>query len=142
MDATQVNTNVWRSTKPSLENKFTKTRVALKIVHPHLVNTPGFFRRFLREGQMGSKVKHPNVVRTIDVDALSVDGEQMNYMVMEYVRGKSLLSLLEELGTFRASDRAGHQRGDALELSGDPQRHADERSQVEPGGRHDAGGAG
>ena len=74
-------------------------RVALKVVHAHLVAAPGGFKRFLREGEAGRKVKHPNVVRTLDVDAISVDGKQINYMVMEIVKGKSLRELLQELGT-------------------------------------------
>ena len=52
-------------------------RVALKVVHPHLVNTPGFFKRFLREGEIGRKVKHENVVRTVDVDAITIDDKQV-----------------------------------------------------------------
>ena len=42
-------------------------RVALKLVHPHLLKTPGFFKRFLREARIGRKVDHENVVRTFDV---------------------------------------------------------------------------
>lgn len=42
------------------------TRVALKVVHPHLLETDGFFKRFLREGEIGKAVRHPNVVRTFD----------------------------------------------------------------------------
>ena len=45
-------------------------RFALKIVHPHLLDTPGFFKRFLREAEIGKTVVHPNVVRTVDCDAL------------------------------------------------------------------------
>src|SRR5262249_32795448 len=32
--------------------------VALKIVHPHLLETPGFFKRFLREAEIGKAVVH------------------------------------------------------------------------------------
>lgn len=73
--------------------------VALKVVHPHLVGLPGFFKRFVQEGELGRKVNHANVVRTIDMDSIMVDGEQMNYMVMEFVRGQTLRELLRELGT-------------------------------------------
>ena len=45
--------------------------VAVKIVHPHLLDTPGFFKRFLREAEIGRKVEHPNVVRTLDCDAIA-----------------------------------------------------------------------
>ncbi len=75
------------------------SRVALKIVHPHLLSTPGFFKRFLREAEIGKRVRHENVVRTIDVDAILLDGRQLNYMVLEYVAGKSLRALLHDLGT-------------------------------------------
>jgi len=74
-------------------------RVALKIVHPHLIATPGFFKRFLREAELGKQVRHENVVRTLDVDATLVDDTQINYMVLEYVEGRSLRDLLRDLGT-------------------------------------------
>ena len=35
---------------------------ALKMVHPHLLSEPGFFKRFLREAEIGKAVTHPNVV--------------------------------------------------------------------------------
>ncbi len=34
------------------------TRIALKVVHSHLLETPGFFKRFLREAQIGQQVQH------------------------------------------------------------------------------------
>jgi serine/threonine protein kinase/tetratricopeptide (TPR) repeat protein len=75
------------------------TKVALKVVHPHLLETPGFFKRFLQEAELGKRVRHENVVRTFDVDALVHEGKHHHFMVMEYVHGKSLRELLIELGT-------------------------------------------
>ncbi len=69
------------------------TRVAVKVVHPHLLEVPGFFKRFLREAELGKTVRHPNVVRTYDCDAT---GEQ-HFIAMEYVEGQTLRELLEEL---------------------------------------------
>ncbi len=72
-------------------------RVALKIVHPHLLATPGFFKRFLQEADVGRKIKHENVVRTYEVDATLHEDKQVNYMAMEYVEGRSLRQLLQDL---------------------------------------------
>ena len=73
------------------------TRVALKVVHSHLLETPGFFKRFLREGEIGKSVRHENVVATFDCDQLLVDGAHHSFLSMEYVEGQTLRELLDEL---------------------------------------------
>ena len=73
------------------------TRVALKVIHPNLLAQPGFFKRFLREAQIGQDVQHENVVRTYDCDATEVEGSATHFLVMEYVEGQTLRELLEEL---------------------------------------------
>jgi tetratricopeptide (TPR) repeat protein/predicted Ser/Thr protein kinase len=69
--------------------------VAIKVVHSHLLETSGFFERFLREAQIGRTVCHRNVVRTLDCD--TVAGH--HFLVMEFVEGRSLRELLDDLGT-------------------------------------------
>ncbi|MHC4940849.1 MAG: serine/threonine-protein kinase, partial [Planctomycetota bacterium] len=71
-------------------------KLAIKIVHPHLLKTPGFFKRFLREAEIGKQVRHENIVRTLDVDAGEFRGEIAHYLVMEYVHGQTLRQMLEE----------------------------------------------
>ncbi|MHC4860484.1 MAG: serine/threonine-protein kinase, partial [Planctomycetota bacterium] len=73
-------------------------RVALKLVHANLLTKRGFFKRFLREAEVGKQVRHENVVRTLDVDALVLDGEHYHFLVMEYVEGKTLRDLLADIG--------------------------------------------
>ncbi len=74
------------------------TVVAIKQIHPHLLERDGFFKRFLREAEIGRRVRHPNVVRVHDCDAFRVDDAVRHILVMEYVEGKTLRALATELG--------------------------------------------
>ncbi len=71
--------------------------VALKVVHPHLLEMPGFFMRFMREASLGASIQHENVVRTHHCDQLVVDGTAHAYLVLEYVEGQDLRDLGREL---------------------------------------------
>jgi len=67
---------------------FSRT-VAIKRLHPHLAKDPEFVAMFLDEARLAARVRHPNVVPTLDVVALA--GEV--FIVMEYVLGESLSRL-------------------------------------------------
>jgi tetratricopeptide (TPR) repeat protein len=73
-------------------------RAAVKVLHPHLLARPGFVERFLREAEIGRRVRHPNVVATLDAGAASIDGQDVHYLVMERVEGRTLRALLDDLG--------------------------------------------
>jgi serine/threonine protein kinase len=68
---------------------FTRT-VAVKRLHPHLMEDAEFLKTMLDEARLASRIHHPNVVSTIDV----VAAESELLVVMEYVRGESLARLL------------------------------------------------
>jgi serine/threonine-protein kinase len=70
---------------------FAKT-VAIKRLHPHLAKDPDFVAMFLEEARLAARVKHPNVVSTLDV--VSEEGEL--FLVMEYVAGESLSRLVRK----------------------------------------------
>ncbi len=76
------------------------THVAVKRVHPHLLEASGFLERCLREAELGKRVVHENVVRTLDVGSVASEagGAALPYLVTELVEGQTLRSLLEELG--------------------------------------------
>jgi len=74
------------------------SRVALKVVHPHLLFEPGYVDRFLHEAEVGRRVRHPNVVRTFDADSIELDGETVQFLVMEFVEGRNLREILEDAG--------------------------------------------
>lgn len=63
--------------------------VAVKRLHPHLLDDQDFKAMFLDEARLAARIRHPNVVPTLDV--LVHDKELI--LVMEYVHGESLLAL-------------------------------------------------
>src|SRR5260370_7681203 len=63
--------------------------VAIKRLHPGLAWDPEFVSMFLDEARLAARVRHPNVVSTLDV--VATDGEL--FLVMEYVQGESLRQL-------------------------------------------------
>jgi serine/threonine-protein kinase len=73
--------------------------VAIKRLHPHLAKDPDFVGMFLEEARLAARVRHPNVVATLDV--VSEEGEL--FLVLEYVAGESLSRLIR--GAREAGER-------------------------------------
>jgi eukaryotic-like serine/threonine-protein kinase len=65
--------------------------VAVKRLHERFARDPEFVAMFLDEARLVARIRHPNVVQTIDVVA---EGSEL-FLVMEYVHGESLLKLLQ-----------------------------------------------
>jgi serine/threonine-protein kinase len=63
--------------------------VAIKRLHAHLARQPEFVTMFLDEARLAARVRHRNVVATLDIVTASVQP----YLVMEYVQGESLARL-------------------------------------------------
>ncbi|HEY4186074.1 MAG TPA: serine/threonine-protein kinase [Polyangia bacterium] len=61
-------------------------RVAVKVLGPAIAAVPGARARFLREAQLTSKVRHPNIV---DVTDMGNEGGQA-FLVMEFLEGEDL----------------------------------------------------
>src|SRR5262245_40358521 len=72
--------------------------VALKVVHPHLRALPGYVERLRREADIGSRVAHANVVRTLGLADHAAGSDALQALVTEYVEGQTLMGLLAELG--------------------------------------------
>ena len=86
--------------------------VAVKVFHAHLVEDERAFERFLREAEIGKRIRHPHVVRTYEIGSAAVEGTDLHYMVMEFIEGQTLEELLADLGTvpehllFQIADQA------------------------------------
>ncbi|MDX3073317.1 Stk1 family PASTA domain-containing Ser/Thr kinase [Streptomyces sp. MI02-7b] len=70
--------------------------VAVKTLHTDLGREQSFRERFRREAQAVAKLNHPNIVSVFDSGEDTVDGAVVPYIVMEYVEGKPLRTVLDE----------------------------------------------
>jgi serine/threonine protein kinase len=75
---------------------FSRT-VAIKRMLPQFVSDLGFVSMFVDEARLASRIRHPNVVPTLDVVA------QKNelFLVLEYVHGETLAQLIKGVNSRR-----------------------------------------
>ena len=67
--------------------------VAIKVLHPHLAHDDEFISMFLDEARLAARIRHPNVVPTLDISDSAGDGF---FLVMEYIEGDHFGALLRE----------------------------------------------
>lgn len=66
--------------------------VAIKVLHPHLIEKEEIRKRFLREAQAIARLKHKNIIEIFDYRSDSTSC----YIVSEFIKGKNLASFLSE----------------------------------------------
>jgi serine/threonine protein kinase len=76
-----------------------KRIVALKVLSRELVKEENLVRRFQREVETIARLSHPNIVMAYDAD----EDAAGPFLVMEYVNGRDLASLVEKGGPLRVS---------------------------------------
>lgn len=64
----------------------TGEQVAVKLMHPHLIQQPSALRRFRREAEVMLKVRHPHIAQVYECVAEA----ETAYIVMEYLAGGTL----------------------------------------------------
>ena len=67
--------------------------VAIKVMHDHIADEPEFVTMFLDEARLAARIRHPNVVPTLDVQE-TADGL---FLVMEFIDGPSLKLVRRQL---------------------------------------------
>ena len=77
---------VWKA-----EHKALRKPVAIKLLHPELADDAQFVARFEQEARLAAQLDHSNCVVTTDFGR---EGKQF-YLVMEYIAGVPLSTLLE-----------------------------------------------
>jgi hypothetical protein len=88
--------------------------VAVKVLFPHLARRAEIVHRFHREARAAAALAHPNILRIFDVGGGEAD--EPPYIVMELIRGRTLLAEIEARGALLAEVVAcvGAVLGDAL----------------------------
>ncbi|MGW4650521.1 protein kinase domain-containing protein, partial [Kitasatospora sp. NPDC004289] len=82
--------DVWRAEDAVLERE-----VAVKIMHPGLLEDRNFTERFRREARILATLKHPGIVHVHDYgEPGEGEGERIAYIVMEFIDGKPLNEVL------------------------------------------------
>jgi len=80
--------DVYKGFQPSLDRY-----VAIKVLHPSMVEEAEFVQRFQREAKNVARLRHPNIIQVFDYD----NQGDIYYMVMEFLDGPTLKAALEEV---------------------------------------------
>jgi len=67
--------------------------LAVKVLHPRMLEHERYRRRFDREAELAGRMRHANVVGVIDV---GITAEGLRYLVMEYAEGRTLTQLIHD----------------------------------------------
>lgn len=70
--------------------------VAVKVLLPHLSADPTQQQKFFREGNALSKIRHRHVVGVLASGSEEVAGQQVMFLVLDYVHGSTLAQLLTQ----------------------------------------------
>jgi predicted Ser/Thr protein kinase len=81
---------VYLAEQPELGRK-----VAIKVIAPALASDPDYLQRFKRESRLAAAIEHPNAIPIYEA---GVADEDTPYLVMRYVEGEDLSSLLRREG--------------------------------------------
>jgi eukaryotic-like serine/threonine-protein kinase len=71
-------------------------KAAVKVLKAELARDESLVRRFFNEARAANAIRHPNIIDIIDVGV--VPGENLPYMLMEFLEGESLSARLERVG--------------------------------------------
>ena len=83
------------STIYKARHKYMGRMAAVKLLHPYLVADASMFQRFQYEAKAASNLNHPNVVGIHD---FGITGSGTAYLVMDYLEGEDLSTILEREG--------------------------------------------
>jgi len=77
------------------EHTLMKRLRAIKVLPRNRIDDSSYLERFYREAQATAALDHPNIVRAYDID----NAGNTHYLVMEYVAGRDLMTIVKEEGS-------------------------------------------
>jgi len=86
---------------------------AVKFLGAHMVNDPSYIQRFFQEARAAATMKHPNLVDVYDAGKV---GENVYYIVMEYIEGTTLRALVQQRGKLLVTEVVDYIRQAAVGL--------------------------
>lgn len=92
------------------EHVLMRRRCAIKVLPVKRVDESSYLGRFHREAQAVAALDHPNIVRAYDVDSDDGHGTTIHFLVMEYVDGRNLQTILEEDGVCDFAEAVDYMR--------------------------------
>lgn len=82
---------------------YLKRIVAVKVLKEQYLEDKEFIKKFVIEAQSVANLNNQNIVKIYDVGQHFEGGKTYNYIVMEYINGKTLKQLINENGRLKSS---------------------------------------
>ncbi len=73
-----------------------KRNVAIKVLKDQFSEDTDFLRNFSVEAQAAAGLNHPNIINIYDVGMDQINGKEIHYIVMEYIDGETLKSIIQK----------------------------------------------
>jgi serine/threonine-protein kinase len=72
--------------------------IAVKVLRSEYTGDSSFLIRFRNEARHTAALSHPNIASVYDYGETTEDGQRLAYLIMEFVEGKPLVTILAERG--------------------------------------------
>lgn len=82
---------------------YLKRIVAVKVLKEQYLEDKEFIKKFVIEAQSVANLNNQNIVKIYDVGQHIEDGKTFNYIVMEYIKGKTLNELIKDNGRLNSN---------------------------------------
>ncbi len=72
--------------------------VAVKVLKNEFMDDDEFVKKFAMEAQSAASLSHQNIVSVYDVGSSTIEDRKYNFIVMEFIDGRTLREVIDEDG--------------------------------------------